>query len=499
MRLADLTRGLEHTVLQGTEDKDVKALIYFSEEAVPGSMFFAIPGTEKNGLDFAADAVKRGADVVAVQQVWVPPQNLSACTVILAADVRKALAHVSSRFFCRPCESLLTAAVTGTKGKTTSAFMLQEIMECAGQKTGLLGTVYNGWKGNFEEAERTTPPSCDIQRWCRKMCDAGCCGLVMEVSSQAMKQSRVEGISFDLGIFTNLSPDHIGPGEHASFDEYAGWKAALFLQCEKLIINEDEPAWRQLLPEERRKDTWSFGTSSCADYCCRKMKRVSGIHGPGMEFELEGHQLELALPGNFNCMNAAAAAAAADQLGIRWDVIRDALARVQIPGRAERVMYGGPATILVDYAHNGTSLRQILTELRQYGPKRILLVFGCGGERDRNRRFEMGRTAAQLADLTIVTSDNPRREPPEMIINDITEAMDQAIAEGASGTYITVTDRGEAIVRAAAEGRDGDIILIAGKGHETYQLADGKKIYFDDRICAAGAGRSNIIMGECEL
>ena len=486
MKLAALTKGLEYRLLQGTEDEDVKALIYFSDKVVPGSAFFAITGTEDDGCRYIRDAADRGASVIVtskasgLRNVFIPD-----VTVIWTPDVRKALAHMSCVFYRHPCRNLLTVGVTGTKGKTSTTFMLRAILEEAGIRTGLLGTVQNGWDDNFEEADRTTPQSCDIQQWCRKMADAGCRVLVMEVSSQGLMQSRVDGILFDIAVFTNLSPDHIGPGEHENFDEYAFWKSRLFARCRKAIMNMDDPHWAALLPRKEVK-LKTFGRNADADYVCEDLSLIKSDFGPGVKFRMNEHPVVLNLPGAFNGLNAAGAIAAVRELGVPWNDIQNALQGLKIPGRVEPVDTGGRTSVLVDYAHNGISLRQLLTDLRKYEPRRLILVFGCGGNRDRNRRFEMGRAAAELADFTVVTSDNPRKEKPEDIIKDITDAMEASGAE--KEHYIVICDRAQAIRTAVRMGTPDDIVLIAGKGHETYQLAGDTKIHFDDRQIVTNMG-----------
>ncbi|MGN0715324.1 MAG: UDP-N-acetylmuramoyl-L-alanyl-D-glutamate--2,6-diaminopimelate ligase [Anaerovoracaceae bacterium] len=511
MKLDALTEGLQYTLLQGTMEKDVNSLIYFSDEAEAGSAFFAIPGSEKNGLAYVQAAQARGADVFLVQESLFldSPQNPQSRppTVLLVEDVRKALALMSSRFYGNPCDSLFTVAVTGTKGKTSTTYMLRAVLEEAGIRTGLIGTVENGWEGHFQEAERTTPQSLDVQRWCRQMADGGCRAVIMEVSSQGLMQSRVYGVPFDLGIFTNLSPDHIGPGEHESFEEYAYWKSTLFSQCRTAVILEDEPAWRELLEvrqqearqqEERQQEAncgdilpqrvLSFGQQAGSDFRCSHLELTKDDIGLGTSFLLEERcsqterKLSLGLPGLFQAFNAAGAAAAARSCGIGWTVIEEALKKVRVPGRVEPVDTGGKTCVLVDYAHNGLALRQLLRDLRVYEPRQLIVVFGCGGNRDRNRRKEMGRAAAELADLSIVTSDNPRKEKPETIIADIVHAMEEVRNEGRlRGSWQTVENRAEAIREAVRLGEKDDIVLIAGKGHETYQLTGEKKIHFDDR------------------
>ncbi|MBR5489511.1 MAG: UDP-N-acetylmuramoyl-L-alanyl-D-glutamate--2,6-diaminopimelate ligase, partial [Firmicutes bacterium] len=272
---------------------------------------------------------------------------------------------------------------------------------------------------------------------------------------------------------------------HENFDEYAFWKSRLFARCRKAIMNMDDRHWAALLPKERVK-LKTFGRCAEADYVCENLTLVKGSHGPGVKFSMNEHPVVLNLPGTFNGMNAAGAIAAARELGVPWKDIQTALNGLKIPGRVEPVDTGGRTSVLVDYAHNGISLRQLLTDLRKYEPRRLILVFGCGGNRDRNRRFEMGRAAAELADFTVVTSDNPRKEKPEDIIKDITDAMEASGAEKES--YIVICDRAQAIRTAVRMGTPDDIVLIAGKGHETYQLAGDAKIHFDDRQIVTNMG-----------
>jgi len=490
MKSTDLIRHLDGRLIRGTADKNVNALVYFSEETVPESVFFAIPGTDKNGMDYAAEAAAKGAHTIITEEDRKDILPLDGA-VVQVPSVRKALADASCLFYRNPSRFLFTIGVTGTKGKTSTAFMVRAILEEAGIPTGLIGTVENGWENHFQEADRTTPQSLDIQRWCRKMADAGCRAVVMEVSSQGLMQQRTEGIEFDIGIFTNLSPDHIGPGEHESFEEYMGWKGRLFGQCRRAVICEDEPRWRKLLARERKEgngrnfplpyEVISFGKSGTADFRMGPVKPLRGMEGPGISFSLNGHQAELGIGGTFNAANAAGAAPAARCMGLDWETILAALKKVRIPGRMEPVDTGGRTCVLVDYAHSGIALRSVLTDLRACGPDRIITVFGCGGNRDKNRRLEMGRAAAELSDLVFVTSDNPRKERPEDIIADITGAMEEASRKGAECIWQVIPDRAEAIRRAVEAGCENDIVLIAGKGHETYQLAGEEKIHFDDR------------------
>lgn len=498
MKLSDLTHGLEHKLLQGTEDKEVSKLIYFSEEAEPGCVFFAIPGLEKNGMDYLADAVRGGAVAAVIPAVISSSsQNLSfpffshcgdcdVLTVLQVEDVREMMALMCSRFFGNPCSRMKMIGITGTKGKTSTAFMLWEILKRAGLKPGLMGTVKNGWEGNFFPATHTTAEALEIQSLCKNMADAGCKAAIMEVSSQAMKMNRVAGIKFDVGIFTNLSPDHIGPGEHDSFEDYVRCKVSLMEQCDTIVYSGDEPLWKEFAES---LNGITFGEGDGVDFRCEELRPTGTEAAAGIVMCLEGHRVEVPVVGRFNGLNGAGAAAAARELGVSWEDILCGLKNVRIPGRMEAADVGERRCVLIDYAHNGVSLKNALRSLREYEPKRIILVFGCGGNRDPHRRAEMGQAAAWLAELTIVTDDNPRWESPEKIRKEITDAMDREIAKGAAGRYKVEPERRQAIFRAEAESKEDDIVLIAGKGHECEQLVKGERRYFSDRQEAELAAR----------
>ncbi|MCI8608902.1 MAG: UDP-N-acetylmuramoyl-L-alanyl-D-glutamate--2,6-diaminopimelate ligase [Firmicutes bacterium] len=491
MNLTALTDSLPYELWQGTMDKDVTALIYFSEEAVPESVFFAVSGAEKDGWDYAMDAVSRGAHVVVTDHGQIDKSvtgtmNDSSLptdvTVLLVEDVRKAMAHMSCIFYDWPCRQLLTVGITGTKGKTSTAFMIYHILEAAGMKAGIIGTIKNGYDGHFLPAERTTPQAPDVQKWCRQMVDAGCQAVVIEVSSQALMHHRVEEITFDVAIFTNLSPDHIGPGEHSSFQEYMDWKSLLFSQCRKGILNGDDGHWQDMIRKNRPECILTYGKEAGAHYRMEEPVLWRGEDALGVELAItepggnEQHKFQLPLAGRFNGWNGAAAICAARELGIHWPTIKRGLMRLKIPGRVEWIETGRGFTVLVDYAHNGVALKSLLIDLKAYAPHRLIVVFGCGGDRDKNRRRDMGLAAAELADMTVITSDNPRHEEPMAIIEEI-----RTVVEQAGGRYQVIADRGEAIRQAVTCGEKGDIVLIAGKGHETYQLIGEKKIHFDDR------------------
>ena len=484
MRLDVLFGGLSWEIVCGTPDKDAEALVYHSDKATPGCAFFAISGAESDGKEYLEKAAIRGAQLLITDEEgeemdeMLGRLNLTyGITGVRVKNVRKALATASARFYGRPAESLTLIGVTGTKGKTTTTFMIKEILEEAGIKTGIVGTVVYGYDGCYQEAVNTTPQSEDIHRALREMVDGGCEAAVIEVSSQGVMQDRTYGLEFDVAVFTNLYPDHIGEGEHTSLEEYIWWKSMLFKQTKTAIINVDDPHWHAMTEESTAERIVTFSTEkTTADFVAGDvvLRRKKDLLGVG--FTIEGREFFAGMPGRFNVYNALAAASCASVLHIPWSCIQRALSKVKVRGRAEAVNLGEDFTVLVDYAHNGPALESILKALREYEPARLIVVFGCGGNRDRNRRFEMGKAAADLADFSVVTSDNPRHENPLDIIKDITQVMSEE-----QGCYTVIPDRREAIIWTVSQAQTGDIIVIAGKGHETYQILGNEKRHFDDR------------------
>lgn len=483
MKLEALLGGFGFEIAAGTPDKDVKALIYHSEKAVAESAFFAIRGADSDGRDYLEEAAKRGACLLAAERGGPELDGLLkklagvyGLTAVYVEDARKALAAASANFYGRPQDGMALIGVTGTKGKTTTSFMIKEILEESGIKTGIIGTVACGCEGCYEEASNTTPQSLDIYRSLRKMADAGCRAAVMEVSSQGLMQERTFGLEFDAAVFTNIYPDHIGDREHKSFEEYIYWKSMLFKQAKTAIINMDDPHWDYMERESAAKRTVYFSASGDerADYRASDIRLRREKDVLGVSFLLNGQEVLLGMPGKFNVSNALAAAACAGALNISPETAAKALAGVRVRGRTERVNLEEDYTVLIDYAHNGPALENLLSALREYEPARLIPVFGCGGGRDRNRRFEMGRCAAELADFSVITSDNPRHEAPMDIIGDITSVMTE-------GSYRVIPDRREAIRWAVSRARTGDIIIVAGKGHETYQITGDEIRHFDDR------------------
>lgn len=492
MKVAKLLSSAPCISAEGSLDKEITAIAYHSDKAAENSLFFAVRGHLQDGGKYIKDAVSKGAVAIVTSEA-ADEKNFSGVkdlggepvTVIRTDDVRKAMAVMSAEFYGRPSEKMLVIGVTGTKGKTTVTFMIKEILEAAGIKTGIIGTVFTGWDGCLNEASSTTPQSADIQSIMRQMADNGCRAVVLEVSSQGLMHSRVESVDFDIGVFTNISPDHIGDGEHKDFEDYLFWKSSLFKMCKRGVINGDDPYARQIIDEALTEKTVMFGSKNEFDFAWSEPELTRRGGRAGVAYTLtsrlpcgdgKSRRIELNMPGRFNIQNSLAAIAVTSSLGIPMDTIGKVLRDIKIPGRVETVDTGRDFSVIIDYAHNGIALQNLMDSLREYSHGRIILVFGCGGNRDRNRRFEMGRVAAETADIAIITSDNPRREDPVKIIEDI-----ESVMAGGRAQTIRVVSREEAIKRAIDEGRSGDIIVIAGKGHETYQIVGDRVRHLDDR------------------
>ncbi len=461
-------------------EADITALTCRSQEVVPGALFAALPGARADGRAFIPDALERGASAVLCAPPLPPDVN-----GLAVDDPRAALALLAAEFYGHPARSLTLIAITGTKGKTTTAHMLREIFSAAGYKTGMIGTLgtYVG-RTLLEESLNTTPEPVALHRTLRQMADAGCSHVVMEVSSQAMKLRRVYGLVFDAGLFLNLTPDHIGGAEHADFAEYRACKAALFRQCRLAVGNADDPAWPAMAAQTPPGAAIvTFGTGDA------QVRALAVEPDPARPFStrltVEGAPpYHVPMPGAFNAADALAAVALGRALGLDDGAIRAGLAHTAVPGRALRVPVPAPFSVFIDYAHNGDSLRSLLAALGEYRPRRIILVFGAGGDRPKIRRTDMGRAAAQGADYAILTEDNPRSERTEDICADIAAAIGGAIPTE------TIPDRAAAIVRALELAQPGDVVALAGKGHEGYIEENGVRRPFSERGVVEGYFRA---------
>ena len=476
MKLAELLEKTEYEVRQGSTDQEVKGLAYDSRKVSEGFAFACISGSMQDGHDFIPEVVKKGAKVLVVQKEVEAPEDV---TVIRVKNTRLALALMSAAWFDYPAEKLKTIGITGTKGKTTTSYMIKSILEQGGIKTGLIGTIEAIIGVEVIPANNTTPESMTIQNYFRQMADKGCQIVVMEVSSQGLMLNRTAGIPFELGIFTNIEPDHIGPAEHASFEDYVACKSLLFRQCKVGIMNADDPHLADIL-RGHTCEVETFGLSEKADLRAENLELVSRPGYLGIRYTVTGKMhfnVEVDIPGKFSVYNSLTAIAICRHFKVEPEQIVEALKKAKVKGRVEKVKVSDDFTLMIDYAHNAMALESLLTTLKEYHPKRLVCMFGCGGNRSKLRRYEMGEVSGKLADFTIITSDNPRYEKPEEIIADIVTGIKKT-----DGKYITITNRKEAIAYAIHHGEPGDVIILAGKGHEDYQEIEGKKYPMDERV-----------------
>ena len=489
MVLAALLEKLEYELVSGSEDMQIENVVYDSRKVTEGSVFICIQGGTADGHTFIPDVVKKGAKALIVTKdvSGLLPADADV-TVIRVKDSRYALAFVSAAYFGHPAEKLKVIGITGTKGKTTTTYLVKSILEHAGHKVGLVGTIEAVIGQEHIPANNTTPESYVLQEYFAKMVEAGCDTVVMEVSSQGLMLHRTQGFVFDYGIFTNIEPDHIGPLEHKDFADYMHCKGLLFKQCRVGIVNCDDAHYHDVIRDHTCKIE-TFGFAENADYRAQDLKLISGAGFLGIDFKARGKvnlDIELHAPGRFSVYNALCAIAICNHFGVTADEVKEALLQAHVKGRIELVKVSDDFTLMIDYAHNAMALESLLTTLREYKPKRLVCLFGCGGNRSKLRRYEMGEVSGKLADLTVITSDNPRNEEPQAIIDDIKVGISKT-----DGKYVEIIDRKEAIAYVIRHGQPGDVIVLAGKGHEDYQEIKGKKYPMDERDIIADvlAGR----------
>ena len=489
MLLKELIKGQKVTYLQGNEETEITGLSIDSREVTPGVLFACIPGAVYDGNRFAGEALEKGA--AALMTDLESPKDrevlLRTCRekalqrevpVLYVQDCRKALAHMAAAWYGHPARKMTLIGITGTKGKTTSTYMVKSILENAGRKVGLIGTneVIIGRK--HYSAGNTTPEAILLHGLLCQMLEAGMDTVVMEVSSQAIKLRRTEGILFDYGIFTNLSPDHIAPAEHQDFEEYLDCKRQLFRQCRVGLVNGDDPYTRQVL----KGHTCQVETFGLGEECMLRARDIYFLREDdrlGMGFQVTGAMdfpVKVPLPGLFSVYNALAAISLCRHFHVRETDIQRSMLAAKVRGRIEPVPGPKGYTILIDYAHNPMALKSLLETLREYRPTRLVCVFGCGGNRPVLRRREMGYISGKLADLSILTNDNPRDEDPAVILEEIRRGVVEA-----GGAYRVIPDRRAAIAHAMYTAREGDIVVLAGKGHEEYQEIKGVKYPMDER------------------
>ena len=481
MTVRELIKDLDYEIICGDVDREITTLVNDNRKLEKDCVFVCIEGANFDGHVAVYDAIDEQASaVIVMKDVDVPLDTETA--VIKVKDTRAALALTSAAYFSYPTREIKVIGITGTKGKTTTTYLIKSILENAGYKVGLIGTIETIIGDEHIPSKNTTPESYVLQETFRKMADMGIEVCVMEASSQGFLMKRTLGTEFEIGIFTNLEPDHIGPNEHDSFENYLECKSMLFKQCKLGILNADDEHVDKIL-NGHTCEVIKYGMSDDADYKAENIKLYDEKGVLGIAFDVKGKtntRVEIDMPGKFSLYNALTAVAVCAHLGISEENIKTALKSAKVKGRIEMVNVSDEFTLMIDYAHNAMALESLLTTLKEYEGGRLVCLFGCGGNRARSRRFEMGEVSGRLADLTIITSDNPRFEEPLDIIADIVTGIEKT-----DGEYVKIPDRKEAIKYAIANGKKGDIIVLAGKGHEDYQEIEGKKYPMDERVLVA--------------
>lgn len=474
MQLLDILNGIDYYCLNGNLDLNIQNIEYDSKKVLPDSLFVCLNGSNCDGHDFIASAVKNGAVAIVVsKRIDIP-----GVTVILVDDTRKALACMSKNFFENPASKIKTIAITGTKGKTTVSFMLRSILKQEGFKVGIIGTIGVLINDELIKTKNTTPESYEIQKYLRMMVDKGCKYVIMEASSLGLKHHRLDYMEFDYGAFTNFSEDHISENEHKNLSEYLMCKGLLFKKCKKGIINIDDKNYKNLLNGHTCKII-TYGLNRCADFWAKNQSILYKKNSLGISFDLRGKCslfIEVNIPGKFTVYNALCAAAICCEIGISANSIVEGLRLAQVKGRVEIVPSDLNFTIIIDYAHNADSMKNILCTLKEYKPRKLIVLFGAGGNRPKARRYEMGKIAGDFADLCVITEDNSRNESVYDIISDIEIGLQLSAAQ-----YIVIPDRKEAIKFCLSVAQSGDIVVLAGKGHETYMEVGNQKFHFDER------------------
>lgn len=472
MLLRDLVKGLNPVEIKGDLNVEISGIAYDSRKVKNSSMFVCIDGTKVDGHEFIHNAIENGAIALLVQKEVEVPEGIS---VVRVDNTRYGLAHVSDVFFGHPSGRFNLIGVTGTKGKTTTTYMIKSILEKAGQKVGLIGTLGSRIGDEVLYSERTTPESYDLQALFSEMLEKNVDSAVMEVSSQGLALHRVSCSDYDIGVFTNLSKDHISPNEHSSMEEYLNAKIKLFKMCKKGIVNIDNEYGKEVI-RNAECEIFAMGIDNDAGIKAADIeKNPDSVKFKAITPWFSG-EIYVNIPGKFTVYNALCAIGVCGLMGIPYDSIRAGLEKVNVPGRAEIVETGRNFTVMIDYAHTPDSLENILTTVKGFAPGRVVCLFGCGGDRDRTKRPIMGEISGRLADFTVITSDNPRTEDPQAIIREI-----EAGIKGTNAKYITIVDRREAIKYAIVNAQPQDVIILAGKGHETYQTFKDKTIHFDER------------------
>ncbi len=472
-----LSKILDKIQYEGINFSDacISDIVYDSRKVKEGVMFVCLRGARFDGHSYAVNAYNDGCRCLMVEEKTDVPDD---CVQIIVENTRAALAAASVNFFGHPCDELKIIGITGTKGKTSSAHIVRAMLNSAGLKCGIIGTVGAYYDDVRIPTVNTTPESYELQKIFRIMADNGCGACVIEVSSIGLMAHRVDGITFEVGVFTNLSPDHIGPNEHPDFADYMYWKSVLFERCRSAVVNNDDPAYTDML-KNCKAPVITYGIED-ADIVAKnvsllKNNRFIGISFDCVESDSQYHA-EVALPGIFNVHNALAAIGVCRALGIDAEKNVECLKDIRVSGRAECVYVSDDFDVIIDYAHNGISMKSMLDTLKSYPHNRIIALYGAVGGRTQLRRKELGLITGKECDLSVLTSDDPDFEDPDNIIREIGKYVEQA-----GGKYVGIADRGEAVEYALSIMEKGDILLLAGKGHEQYMKINGEYVPFSEK------------------
>ena len=475
MKLRKLLTDVDYELIQGDLELEIKDIAYDSRKVSRDVAFVCIKGFRVDGHDYIDAAIKLGCKCLFVMEDVDVPSDI---TVIKLSDTRVDLSKLSRTLFDYPDKEITTVAITGTKGKTTTSWMIKNILEEDGKSVGVIGTMGIFYGNKHYETVNTTPESYEIQKYLREMVDNGVKYLVMEVSSQALKVGRVDGMMFDYGVFTNLTRDHVGEGEHPDMEDYIYSKSLLFKMCKYGVFNADDKYFHKMISNATCFVN-TYGYDKNSDLVILDTILLRKNHFIGVEVCTDGiikDNILINTPGLFSVYNGICATLVTKLLGCDINSIKNALKKVAVKGRVEIVPVSDKYSVIIDYAHNGVSMENILKTMKEYNPKRIVSLFGCGGNRSRDRRYDMGEISGKYADFTIITEDNSRFEDVNDIMNDIETGIKKT-----NGKYIKIADRSEAIRYALDNAMEGDIILLLGKGHETYQDKNGIRVHYDER------------------
>lgn len=476
MKLKKLVEELKYQIVQGTLDQEVSQIDYDSRKVVDNSLFVCIKGANVDSHNFIDQVIDNGAKTIVIEHAVEYREGI---TYILVDDARLALALLSCAFFEHPSRKMCVIGLTGTKGKTTTTYMVQSILQHAGKKVGIIGTIGSMINGKLRPTKNTTPESFELQRLMKEMVDEGCEYCVMEVSSQGLMLNRVAGIDFDYGVFTNLSPDHIGPNEHTSFEHYMACKKMLFKMCKVGIFNHDDEHFNDMI-EGSTCEIKTFGIHKHSDLNAKKIELYHTEGSLGVSFKTQGlvnGEFKTNIPGEFSVYNSLVSIMICHFLNIETSHIQSALKLVRVKGRVEVVPYSNDFTVLIDYAHNAFSFKSLLETIAAYHPHQMICVYGAGGKRAKSRRTEVGRVVSSMNAFSVLTADNPRGENVKDICLDIVEGLKEN-----AGDYIIIEDRKEAIHYALDHAKKNDVILCLGKGHEDYIIYDDNHtVHFSEK------------------